>query len=253
MQERRKMGVTGATGRVGKPIVELLEARGFDVVAMSRATGVDVVSGAGMLKALAGVEVLIDAATGPSPDQREATAFFEADARHSQQLGARAGVQRIIAVSIIGIDKLTVGYNAAKLAHEKALQAGPLPVQIVRAAQFHELVPQMIEWTTRGDVSYVPEMETQLVAASSVAEQLVEVASAADATGPKLIEVAGPRPESLVDAARRYLARRNSRLRVEGVSDPQNPDRERLENGGLLPNPGARLVGPSFDAWLARL
>ena len=42
--------------------------------------------------------------------------------------------------SIIGIDKFKGGYQAAKVAHEKAMLAGPVPVRIVRAAQFHELV-----------------------------------------------------------------------------------------------------------------
>jgi hypothetical protein len=46
-------------------------------------------------------------------------------------------VRRIVVVSIIGIDRFSAGYDAAKLAHEKAMLAGPIPVRIVRAAQFH--------------------------------------------------------------------------------------------------------------------
>ena len=44
--------------------------------------------------------------------------------------------------------------------------AGPIPVTILRAAQFHEFVGQIVEWGRQGDVSYVPEMRTQLVAAT---------------------------------------------------------------------------------------
>jgi nucleoside-diphosphate-sugar epimerase len=44
MQARRKIAVAGATGRVGRHLVDVLEAQGHDVVGMSRSLGVDVVS-----------------------------------------------------------------------------------------------------------------------------------------------------------------------------------------------------------------
>ncbi|HEX4734866.1 MAG TPA: NAD(P)H-binding protein, partial [Thermoleophilaceae bacterium] len=112
----QKIAVTGATGRVGSPLVEILEERGHDVVPIARSEGVDVVSGEGLGEALAGVETIVDAATGPSPDQGAATDFFVASARNLQRAGAAAGVKRIVVVSIIGIDKFQGGYNAAKLA-----------------------------------------------------------------------------------------------------------------------------------------
>jgi nucleoside-diphosphate-sugar epimerase len=56
--------VTGATGRVGSHLVEILEQRGHDVVPIARSKGVDVVSGEGLDEALAGAETIIDTATG---------------------------------------------------------------------------------------------------------------------------------------------------------------------------------------------
>jgi glutamate dehydrogenase/leucine dehydrogenase len=44
----QKIAVTGATGRVGSPLVEILEQRGHDVVPIARSKGVDVVSGEGL-------------------------------------------------------------------------------------------------------------------------------------------------------------------------------------------------------------
>ena len=44
MQARRKIAVAGATGTVGRHIVDVLEAQGHDLVGMSRSLGVDVVS-----------------------------------------------------------------------------------------------------------------------------------------------------------------------------------------------------------------
>lgn len=39
------------------------------MVAISRSAGVDVITGDGLTDAVAGAECVIDAATGPSPDQ----------------------------------------------------------------------------------------------------------------------------------------------------------------------------------------
>ena len=110
----QKIAVTGATGRVGSHLVEILEQRGHDVVPIARSTGVDVVTGEGLDEALAGAEIIIDTATGPSPDQAAATAFFTASASNLQRAGAAAGAKRIVVVSIIGIDRFQGGYNAAR-------------------------------------------------------------------------------------------------------------------------------------------
>ena len=251
MQERSKIAVAGATGRVGRHVVELLEARGHTVVAMSRSRGVDLVTGEGLAQALVGVQCIIDAATGPSPEAKAATDFFTASTRNLQQAGAGAGVQRMVVVSIIGIDRFSGGYMAAKLAHEQAALAGPIPAAILRAAQFHEFVAQLMEWGRRDDVIYLPRMRTQLVAARSAAEALVELATAPEAASPDRIpEIAGPRAENLVDAARLLAARRGDPVRIEAVSDPSDPYSEPYQSGALLPGPHAKLAGPTFAEWL---
>jgi hypothetical protein len=225
------------------------------VVAISRSSGVDVITGKGLAEALAGVECVIDAASGPSPDQKSATEFFTTAARNLVQAGTRAGVKRMVVVSIIGIDRFTAGYMAAKVAHEQAILAGAIPARILRAAQFHEFVGQIVEWGRRADVSYLQNMRTQLVAARTVAEALADLATTgsvrgAGATGAQTMEIAGPRAESLVDAARRLVARRGDALRIEEVRDPADPSQALYESGALLPGPHAILAGPTFDAWL---
>jgi uncharacterized protein YbjT (DUF2867 family) len=238
-----KIAVLGATGRVGRHTVEVLAERGHEVVPMSRATGVDVITGEGLDEALAGVQAIVDAATGPSPDRDTATEFFTTSARNLQAAGARAGAERIVVVSIVGTDRNVGGYGAAKLTHEHALQDGPLPVHVLRATQFHEFVEQMMDWGRRGDIVYVPEMQTQLVAARAVAEALADLATGvADAP---LSEIGGPRPERLVDMAR-LLETRVEELPV----DRDDPDSVLAAEGGLLPGPGAIIAGPTFEAWL---
>src|SRR5207249_9333493 len=131
-----------------------------------------------------------------------------APARNLQEAGARAGVRRIVVVSIIGTDRFTAGYYVAKQAHERAMLAGPIPATIVRAAQFHEFVAQLMEWGRQGGTIYLPKMRTQLVAARTVAETLADIATgrgpaaARGANGRPMLEIAGRREENLVEAAR---------------------------------------------------
>jgi uncharacterized protein YbjT (DUF2867 family) len=253
MSERMRIAVAGATGRAGRHTVDALRERGHEVVAMSRSSGVDIVTGEGLAQALeGGVDAVVDAATGPSPDREEATAFFTAASRNLQDAARRAGARRIVVVSIVGIDRAAFGYGAAKLAHERAMRAGPVPAVVLRAAQFHEFVEQLVDWGRQGDVAYVPLMRTQLVAARAVGEALADLAVDPVPTAPAAptLEIAGPREERLAEMARLLIARRGDRVRVEEVSDPANPEHEAYASGALLPGPDATLAGPTFEAWL---
>ncbi len=247
----QRIAVTGATGRVGSHLVEILEQRGHDVVPIARSKGVDVVGGEGLYDALAGVETIVDAATGNSPDQEAATRFFTASARNLQRAGAAAGARGIVVVSIIGIDKFQGGYNAAKVAQEQALLGGPLPVRIVRAAQFHEFVDVLLGWTIQDGVAHVPAFRTQLVAARVVAESLADAAEEPEIGNGRITEVAGPRAERLAEAAASLIARRGAALEVREGRQPDDPDAAAYAEGAVLPNLGAKLAGPSFDEWLA--
>jgi len=215
---------------------------------MSRAIDVDVITGFGLDEALRGVDAIVDAATGPSSEEAPATRFFTTAARNLQTFGHEAGAVRLVVVSIIGCDRFTGGYGAAKVAHERAALAGPLPARIVRAAQFHEFVEQLMQWGRQGDMVYVPRMRTQLVAARAVAEALADVATG---VVDEVAEVAGPREETLAECARLLAARRGEELRIEEVSDPNHPDHALYLSGGLLPSAQARLTGPTFEEWLS--
>jgi hypothetical protein len=112
-------------------------------------------------------------------------------------------------------------------------------------------VPLFLEWGRQGDVIYVPEMRTQLVAARTVAEALAELVNgSAPAPEDSIPEIAGPREESLVEVAKLVAARRGDSARIEAVSDPDDPEQVLWASGALLPGPDAVLAGPTFEQWL---
>ncbi|KAB8162552.1 sugar nucleotide-binding protein [Streptomyces sp. 3MP-14] len=247
-----RFAVAGATGRLGRHVVDVLRERGHRVVPMSRATGVDIITGEGLAEALVGVDVIVDVASWHDSDQEAATEFFRTASHNLHEAGERAGVGRVVAASIIGADKATTGFIAAQQVHEEAHLSGLLPARILRAAQFHELVGQLLDWQG-GEVAYVPAVSTQLVACRTVAETLADLATdpwAADRPEPgaPIPEVAGPRREILTEAARLLGERRG--IRVVGVDGSGVPDAEIVAAGGFLPGPHATLAGPTFGEWL---
>jgi hypothetical protein len=137
--------------------------------------------------------------------------------------------------------------------------AGPVPARILRVAQFHELVGVLMDMGRQGDVIYLPEMRTQIIAARTVAEALAAMATgpeaefgaarAAESAGAPVPELAGPREENLARLARLVATRRGDQVRIEEVKGA-DPDSQAAADGSLLPGPHARLAGPTFEEWL---
>lgn len=243
-----RVAVIGASGRIGREVGAVLKDKGHEVVEITRAAGVDVYTGEGLAAALTGVDVVVDAANTPVVDTAAVTNFFATVARTVQRAGSAAGVRRIAVVSIIGIDVFAEGHYAGKLAHERAYAEGPVPVRVLRAAQFHEFTEMMLGWTTDGDTAYVPEFRAQLVAARTAAEHLAELAVADDAPG--RVDLAGPHEVNLAEAAAKVAARRGHPARVAQVFNADDPNQRPQAEGALLPGPDAILAGPTLDEWL---
>jgi len=257
--EQAKIAVAGATGRLGRHVAGVLGAAGHQVVPISRSGGVDVITGDGLAGALKDADAIIDVTAGTGSGQAAATEFFTTVAANLQRAGERAGVARYVVVSIIGIEKSAGGYGAAKLAHEQAVLAGPVPATILRVAQFHELVGVLMDMGRQGEVIYLPRMRTQIIAARTVAGALAAMATsppaefaaarAAQAAGAPVPELAGPREENLASLARLAAARHGDQARIEEVT-AADPDSQAAADGSLLPGPHATLAGPTFEEWL---
>ncbi|UGT62227.1 SDR family oxidoreductase [Nocardia asteroides] len=245
-----RVAVLGAGGLIGAAVAEVLTGRGHEVIALTRTSGVDAYTGAGLDAALVGVDAIVDAVNSPLQETEAVREFFGTVARRVRAAAARTGVRHIVLLSIIGIDDTTAGHYAGKLAQEHAYLEGAVPVRILRAAQFHEFTEMMLNWTTVGDTATVPRMRTQLVSARTVAERLADLALAAEA--PARLELAGPEPLELVTAVRALAERRGAPAHVLESADDTAPDAALQADGGLLPGPAAELAGPTFASWLDR-
>lgn len=247
---RLRIAVVGGTGVVGRPTVTAARAAGHDVLALSRSSGVDVTTGAGLDAALEGVDVVIDVSNVKATGAKASVRFFEAATRTLLDAEQRAGVEHHVALSIVGAAAAPAAYYAGKAAQERVLQARPGGWTVLRATQFHEFAHQVLDAARLGSWHLVPTMLAQPIAAAEVGAALVRAAE----RGPRgvLPDLAGPREERIADLARRYLAATGSRDHVVELPLP-GPWGRSMRDGTLLPGPDAVLGVQTFDQWLAAL
>ena len=86
-----RIGVAGGTGLVGRHVMEALRRAGHEAVALTRASGVDLVAGDGLADALRGVRAVIDVTNTPATDADGTGAFFGTATRNLLAAEERAG------------------------------------------------------------------------------------------------------------------------------------------------------------------
>jgi len=247
-----KVAIAGGTGVVGRFTTEAVRSNGDEPVVLSRGMGVDLVSGNGLAEALAGADAVIDVTNVNTVRTKPAVAFFAATARNLMQAAREAGVGHIVALSIIGIDRVPVGYYKGKLRQEEVLRDSPVPVSILRATQFHEFPVQYLA-RSAGPLVIVPSFRTQPVAAREVGAALARLAAGAPVP---MSELAGPREEVLATMVRQVLRARaaqgqGGRQRVIEVRVPGAGGRA-FARGDCLPGPSAVRGTQAFSEWLAQ-
>jgi len=243
-----KIAVAGATGGVGRHVVEVARNRGHEVVELARSMGIDLTTGEGLTERLAGVDAVVDATNVNAQKRAGAEAFFGAVTRSLLAAEQQAGVGHHIALSIVGIDDVPLGYYQGKLLQERLVADGGVPWSILRATQFHEFAAQVLHFVRIGRYSLVPRMLSQPVAAVEVAEALVDLAEA----GPsgRVPDLAGPEPHQMVDLARRVARARGRGRRVVPIWLPGAG--KGIRSGALLPSADGPRGRQTFDEWLAR-
>jgi uncharacterized protein YbjT (DUF2867 family) len=228
--------VTGATGTLGRAVVPRLAAAGAAVQGLSRrphasddGSGVrwavgDLRRRYGIAAALSGVDVIVHCATAPRGDADAARNLIDA--------ARAAGSPHLVYISIVGIDALPMGYYRAKLDVERLVADSGLPVTILRATQFHDLLVWVFAAQRRLPVLLVPARTSfQPVDAGEVADRLVELALGQPAG--RVDDLGGPEVRAVDDLARAYLRFAGRRRRVQPLWIPGRPGRA-LRSGALL-------------------
>jgi uncharacterized protein YbjT (DUF2867 family) len=216
--------VTGGTGTLGRAVVQRLTAEpGTQVRVLSRrsapsgpgpadwATG-DLRDGRGVDAAVSGAGVIVHCATTLGKGDVDV-------ARHLIDAARRAGGPHLLYISIVGVDRVPVGYYKSKLEVERQVESSGLPWTVLRATQFHQLILRGCEMLARLPVLPVPAATSfQPIDAVEVAVRLAELA-----TGPpagRVPDVGGPEIRGAGDLARCYLKARGRRRGVLPVRLP---------------------------------
>jgi len=180
--------VTGGTGTLGRPTVELLRATGQSVRVLSRSPGDDravgdLDTGAGLDAALEGADTVVHLATSAgSRDPAQAERLVSA--------ARAAGAAHLLFISIVGVDDIPYSYYRAKLATERVIESSGIPYTILRATQFHSFVAMVPRAQRRLPVILSLNAPDQPIAAEEVAARLVELVGA----GPsgRVADIGGP-------------------------------------------------------------
>lgn len=166
----------------------------------------DLETGVGLREAVAGAEVIVHAASAFRRTE-------SIDVRGSQRLlekARAAGASHFLYVSIVGIDRIPMGYYRHKLAVEALVEQGSLPWSILRSTQFHTLIDGMLRLLLRLPIALLPaDFRFQPIDPAEVADRLSDCV----ASGPagRLPDIGGPEVHFLGDLARLWMQARGIR------------------------------------------
>jgi uncharacterized protein YbjT (DUF2867 family) len=244
-----KIVVVGGSGRLGSRVVPRLVAQGHEAVTASPTTGVDAVTGEGLTDVMVGADVVVDVSNARVWDDEGVWEFFTTVTRNLLAAERAAGVGHHLPVTIVGADLLPdSGYMRAKVAQEADIEAGTIPYTILRATQFFEFLPDIVEAGAEGETVRLTSGQSQPVAVDEVAANVAELASGAPVVG--RVELGGPEALSIDAWARRLFAATGDERTVVGDPHASYFGAE-LKGGELTPGDGARLGATDFDSWFA--
>jgi uncharacterized protein YbjT (DUF2867 family) len=245
-----KIVIIGGSGLIGSNIVNRLRLNGHKIVAASPGTGVNTITGQGLVEALAGAQVVVDVANSPSFEDRTVLEFFETSGRNLLAAEADAGVEHHLALSIVGTDRLPEnGYFRAKVAQEDLIKASKIPYTILRSTQFFEFIEGIINSGDDGGTIRLSPALMQPIAADDVSAVLADLAVGAPVNG--IVEVGGPDRFPLDELARKFLAARNDKRQVIADVHARYFGSE-LNDRSLVANDNARIGSTRFQSWLSR-
>jgi uncharacterized protein YbjT (DUF2867 family) len=245
-----KIVVIGGSGLIGSKLVTKLREQGHEAVAASPNSGVNTVTGEGLAEALKGASVVVDVTNSPSWEDSAVMKFFETSTRNLLSYEAAAGVERHVALSVVGSERMPdSGYFRAKIAQEKLIKESSIPYSIVRATQFFEFLKGLADISMDGGRVHLPPALFQPMAAGDVASGLGRIAVGPPVNG--TVEIAGPEQFRLDELVRRRLATlKDSR---EVVADPHaRYSGAEVNDRSLVPGKNAQLGETRYETWLTQ-
>ena len=247
--------VTGATGALGRHVVMQLRNAGHRARIYSRnpqghvdAVQGDLVTGAGLLKAVTGMDAIIHAATAAAqPTKLRAT-----DVRGTRRLLAMAREERVrhvVYISIVGMEGVSFPYYKTKLAAEAVIKENIVPWTILRSTQFHTLMETFLGAFSKPPlVAAVPfRWQFQPVDPGEVATRLIEVATHEPAG--VLPDFGGPEVRTFKTIAESWLKARNSKKRLINMPLPFKFSRQFADGRVLCPDHKDGKI--TFEQYLA--
>lgn len=206
--------VTGGTGTIGSRVVPILREAGSAVRILSRHPGLDepgiqhvegdTVAGRGLADALDGVEVVLHLAGGAKGD--------DVAARNLATAASVAGVRHLILISVIGADRMPIGYFRAKAAAEQTIAGSGVPWTVLRVAQLHDLALPIIRGMAKLPLLPVPGgLRFEPVHVDEVAARLAELALGAPQG--RVADLAGPEVLTIHELADAYASATGGRQR----------------------------------------
>jgi uncharacterized protein YbjT (DUF2867 family) len=245
-----KIVVIGGTGLIGSQVVTDLQTRGHEAVPASPNSGVNTLTGEGLVEVLDGARVVVDVSNSPSSEDQEVLDFFETSTRNILGAMTTAGAKHLVALSVVGGEGLPdSGYLRAKVAQEKLIGTSGLPFSIVHATQFFEFIGRIADGATIDGVVHLPPVLFQPGAAAEVAAVVAEVAVDAPLVGS--IEIGGPEQFRFDELVRDHLEAVGDARKV--VADSHAPYfGTELGERSLVPGVGARLLPTTYDQWILK-
>jgi uncharacterized protein YbjT (DUF2867 family) len=245
------MLITGGTGTLGGHVLPRLHEAGQDLRVLSRTgrqptDGVQYVTGdlltdEGTERAVDGVHTILHMAGGPKGDDKATANLVRA--------AVKAGVQHIIYISVIGADRVPLGYFRAKHGAEQAITGSGIPWTTLRAAQFDDLVYTVV--SKMGSFPIVPDpkpIRFQPVDSRDVADRLVDLTLATPAG--LVPDLAGPKVYSMAELVRSYLTARGKKKPFLPVPMAGKVGKA-YRNGDNLTLTGATIGKRTWEEFLA--
>ena len=210
--------ITGGTGVLGSVLVPRFVDAGYTVRVMSRRARSErdpdvewaqaqLATGGGLAEAVSGADVIVHAAS--SPFRRTEVVDVRGTARLLEQ-AREAGVSHFLYISIVGIDRIPLGYYKHKLAAEKLIEESGVPYSILRAPQFYTLIDELFCNFLRFPIGFYPAgFKFQPIDPGEVAERIVEQLG----TGPggRLPDIGGPEVHTADRLARAWAEARGKK------------------------------------------